>query len=85
MFGTIQSDVTNLERRRAGTADQTTPQVLLRGEFDSDLGYPVRYHRTELQKWGNNVEVTWEVTSFETLQAGEADLPIGNQSASPVD
>jgi len=67
MFGTIQSDVVNLQRHLAGTADQNTPQVLLRGYFDEQSGVPLRYHRTELRKWGPNVEVMWEVTQFEVV------------------
>lgn len=82
MFGTIQSDVTNLEKHRAGTADATTPQVLLRGSFDEEYGFPARYHRTELQKWGNNIEVAWEVVAFELL---DPVSPIGNPTAPSVD
>jgi len=67
MFTTIQSDVVNVERHLAGTADQNTPQVLLRGYFDEQTGLPLRYHRTELRKWGPNVEVMWEVTKFEIV------------------
>ena len=65
MFTTIQSDVDNLEKHLHGTADRSTPQVLLRGVFHAELGYPLRYHRTELRKWGNNLEAAWEVVSFE--------------------
>ncbi len=71
MFTTIQSDVSNLEKHRQGVADRQTPQVLIRGQFDPELGYPIRYHRTELRKWGNNVEVSWEVTSFTRLSPVE--------------
>jgi len=67
MFATIQADVTNLQKRLAGTADQNTPQVLLRGHFDKRTGLPWRYHRTELRKWGPNAEVMWEVTQFEIV------------------
>ena len=28
---------------------------------------PLRYHRTELRKWGPNAEVMWEVTQFEIV------------------
>lgn len=68
MFTTIQSDVTNVERHAAGTASHDTPQVLLRGYFDERHGTPMRYHRTELRKWGPNVEVMWEVTRFEIVE-----------------
>lgn len=67
MFATIQSDVANLQKHLAGTADQNTPQVLLRGYFDEQIGVPLRYHRTELRKWGPNSEVMWEVTQFEVV------------------
>jgi hypothetical protein len=62
MFGTMQSDVTNLERQQAGRADPATPQLLLRAVFDPQRGYPRRYLRTELRKWGTNDEVSWEAT-----------------------
>jgi len=64
MFGTMQSDVDNLESHLAGTADATTPQVRLHARFDPQFGYPARYHRTELSRWKANQEVSWEVTSF---------------------
>ncbi len=67
MFTTIHSDVINFEKHAAGTADHDTPQVLLRGSFDEATGAPLHYHRTELRKWGPNVEVMWNVTQFETL------------------
>ena len=67
MLTTIRADVVNLERHLAGTADQNTPQVLLRGHFDKQTGAPLRYHRTELRKWGPNVEVMWEVTRLEVV------------------
>ena len=68
MFGTICSDVSNLEKHRAGEADATTPQVLLRGTFHEQFGYPIRYLRTELRKWQNNSEVSWEVTLAEPVE-----------------
>jgi hypothetical protein len=68
MFTTIYSDVVNLERHRNGKADRDTPQLLIRGLFDETHGVPLRYHRTELQKWGPNVEVMWEVKRFEIVE-----------------
>lgn len=67
MFTTIRADVVNLESHLAGTADQGTPQLLLRGHFDERTGAPLRYHRTELRKWGPNVDVMWEVRKFEVI------------------
>jgi hypothetical protein len=68
MFTTIHSDVINFESHQQGTANRQTPQVLLRGLFDEQYGFPRRYHRTELRKWGPNQEVMWEVTRFEILE-----------------
>lgn len=68
MFTTIRSDVTNVERHRDGKADRDTLQVLIRGVYDPTHGAPMRYHRTELRKWGPNVEVMWEVTHFEIVE-----------------
>jgi hypothetical protein len=88
MFGTIQTDIANLEKQQAGTADPTTPQLLLRGVFDPQLGYPVRYLRTELRKWGNNLEVSWEAnlevvgpSSEEESGSGQARAATGPISA----
>jgi hypothetical protein len=64
MFGTMSSDIANLEALRSGKADKNTPQVLLRGVFESQYGYPLRYLRTELRKFGNNQAVSWEVLQF---------------------
>ena len=66
MFTTIQSDVDNLIKHREGSADRLTPQLLLRAKFHPQLGYPEKYHRTELQKWRSNSEVYWRVKSFVT-------------------
>jgi len=67
MFTTIHSDVANVERHEAGTAETQTPQLQLRGLFDKRYGFPRRYHRTELKKWGPNQEVMWEVERFEIV------------------
>jgi len=67
MFNTMQSDVDNAEQHRLGTADEGVPQVKLRAVFDPEFGYPKRYHRTELRKFGNNEVVSWEVRQFEVV------------------
>lgn len=61
MFGTISSDVEHLEQVARGEAEASTPQVQLRGVFDDQHGFPIRYHRTEQRKWSPNYEVSWEV------------------------
>lgn len=76
MFNTIQSDVDNAEQHRLGTAAEGVPQVHLLALFDSQYGYPQRYHRTELRKWGNNAVVSWEVTEFRVLSAAGGELPV---------
>ena len=67
MFGTIQSDIDNLTKQLDGTADRSTPQLLLRGVFHAESGYPLRYHRTDMRKWESNLEAAWEVKSFEII------------------
>lgn len=67
MFETIERDVSTVELHRQGEADPNTPQLLLRGVFDQELGFPRRYQRTEVQRFGANHEVSWEVTRFERL------------------
>ncbi len=70
MFGTIQSDVDHAEQHRQGTAGPGVPQVVLFAVFDPTFGYPQRYHRTELQKSGNNRVVYWDVTQFDVVATG---------------
>ncbi len=67
MFLTMQADVDNAEQHRLGTAKEGVPQVQLHALFDPEFGYPQRYHRTELRKFGNNEAVFWEVTQFDVI------------------
>jgi hypothetical protein len=65
MFETIEEDFRTIELHRQGKAEVGTPQLSLRGKFDERLGYPERYQRTEMRKFGANTEVSWEVTNFQ--------------------
>jgi hypothetical protein len=59
-------DVVELELDRAGDAadkPEAAP-VIVRGEFDAEVGYPRRFRRTTL---GEGVEIGWRVLSFEGL------------------
>ena len=60
MFGTIAADLENVEQFAAGNADPMIPQLTLRGYFDAEWGYPARYHRTQIQKVGSNLEASWQ-------------------------
>ena len=64
MFETIELDIRAIDLHREGKAEPGMPQLLLRGGFDDTLGYPKRYQRTEMRKFGSNSEVSWEVTDF---------------------
>ncbi len=64
MFATMSRDVDALERRAAGQADASTPELNLRATFDPRYGYPARYRRLQYQ---SSVEVEWEVTRFEIV------------------
>jgi len=68
MFETIERDLEAVARHREGRAEPGTPQLLLRGVFDSQWGYPLRYQRTEVRKFGANQEVLWEVIRFEVVE-----------------
>ena len=61
MFGTIAADLESQRRIADGTANATTPHVRLRADFDTQLGYPIRYHRMELRGQGGNYEIAWDV------------------------
>jgi hypothetical protein len=67
MFETIARDLDSVARLREGKADPGTPQILLRGLFDAQRGFPLHYQRTEMRKFGPNQEVAWEVVRFQPL------------------
>jgi len=69
MFATMSRDVDALERRAAGQADASTPDLNLRATFDPRYGYPARYRRLQYR---SSVEVEWEVTRFEVV-SGERE------------
>lgn len=71
MFGTMSRDIDVLERRAAGKADQSTPQLTLRAEFDTQTGYPAKYRRIQ---WGSPVQVSWIVTKF-TVRTDDSVSP----------
>jgi hypothetical protein len=62
MFGTMARDLEQVERRRTGNVAARVPDLTLRAQFDSELGYPVRYLRIES---GSTADVTWKVTRFQ--------------------
>lgn len=75
MFNTMQSDVDHAEQHRLGTAADGVPQVHLLALFDPQFGYPQRYHRTELRKFGNNDVVSWEVSQFDVVSGDDPAGP----------
>ena len=66
MFATMSRDVDALERRAAGTADRSTPDLNLRATFDPRYGYPSRYRRIQYRR---AVDMEWEVLRFEVVDA----------------
>jgi hypothetical protein len=81
MFGTIAADLDSQRRIADGTANATTPHVRLRAAFDTQLGYPIRYHRMELRGQGGNYEIAWDVEF--TALTGAATDPVPDQAISP--
>jgi hypothetical protein len=73
MFETIARDVAAVEQARSGKLESGTPQLVLRGQFDPQWGFPRRYQRTELHKFGANQEVLWEVTSWQAGEPGKGE------------
>jgi hypothetical protein len=67
MFETIARDLESVERHAAGRADSSTPQLQLRAAFHPEFGYPQQYLRTEMVRFGANIEVSWTVTKFKRL------------------
>jgi hypothetical protein len=64
MFETIERDLESADRGRAGELEPGALQLLLRGVFDPEWGYPKAYHRIELHRFLPNKEVSWEITRF---------------------
>jgi hypothetical protein len=58
----IQSEMTGDPRAMFGVPDHS--QVIQRGEFDPELGYPRKYERYVL---GKDLQIGWEVVRFEAL------------------
>lgn len=65
MFETIGRDLDSVQRHETGRAEPNTPRLQLRAVFDPQLGYPQRYLRTEMVRFGANPEVSWKVLRFE--------------------
>ncbi len=57
MFNTIQIDVENQARKDRG-------ELLLRAEFDPQLGIPRRYERVEMRSYAHDALI-WEVLDFQ--------------------
>ena len=64
MFGTMSSDLEQLEKRAAGKANAPTPHLTLRARFNPATGYPEKYLRYEA---GSRMQVSWEVIRFEPI------------------
>ena len=77
MFATMCRDVDTLERRAAGQADKSTPNLNLRATFDPRYGYPARYRRIQYR---SSSEVEWEVTKFEPLPGNTSTGERGRRS-----
>jgi hypothetical protein len=65
MYETIARDLETVARGREERATAAASQLILRGTFDAERGFPVRYQRTEIHKFAPNQEVIWEVTQFQ--------------------
>jgi hypothetical protein len=68
-FWTVQGQLEAMHTELTGDPQtlfgvQDRSQVILRAEFDPELGYPLRYQRQVL---GKRVEIGWELVRFEPL------------------
>jgi hypothetical protein len=62
MFATIQLDLDAIARGQP---------VMVRAEFDEQLGFPRRFHRLDTSGTTGNPEVYWEVERWE--------IPLGDE------
>ena len=60
MFRTLDYDAEAQANHR-----EPDPQLTLRAQFNSEFGYPERYHRIE---WGSPNELLWTVTAFTPIE-----------------
>jgi hypothetical protein len=67
MFETLERDLEMERQGREGQRAPGSPQLVLSGEFEPRWGYPRKYHRLEIYRFGSNQEVSWEVTRFQVL------------------
>ncbi len=61
-FEAMQTELTGDSRTMFGVPDRS--QVILRAEFDPELGYPRKYERQVLSK---RIEIGWQLLRFEPL------------------
>jgi len=62
LLSVIAEDLKHVERHAAGGAEPTTPNLVIRGRFDEEYGYPAEYQQIDL---GAGTEFGWKVTEFE--------------------
>lgn len=64
MFATMSDDLARSERRGTTKDGADGSRLTLRCQFDERTGAPLRYRRIE---WGNDLEISWQITKFEEL------------------
>mgnify|MGYP007059460768 FL=1 len=62
LFRFLETELENAERPARPHGVDSPDQVLLRAEFDGDLGYPRRFVR---HVQGTTKSIEWEITAFE--------------------
>ena len=65
MFNTIKADLDRNARVAEGKAPAEIQLVKLQGTFDSEYGFPQRYHRLP---FGNEPDTAWQVKAFDVVE-----------------
>ncbi len=71
-FETIEQELDKAGDPAAGFQTPADSRLVQRAEFDPQYGYPARYHRIVL---GSNLELRWQVTRFQPLDASSQEAP----------
>jgi hypothetical protein len=68
MFQVIRTDVDQQLQSQPARTNSAVSGLTIRAEFHPTHGFPQRYIRVEHRQQGNNPEISWKITSFETRE-----------------
>lgn len=81
LFDVVEHDIECADDPTEGFGASPGSRVVLRAVFDAELGYPRRYERLILGE--PHLDMTWQITRFETGGASQPENPVLSPQSSP--